>query len=198
MLIMYLRMRKYSTSSKSKKSTKKPLVIAGTCLAVVVIATGTYLFVHNRNKSTANTDTTGQINPEDINYNPPTETDKNEVDANKQNVSNQINNDNQGSSGTQKTVTPVITSPVPTPASNSTQVRIGAYIPGIFEDGGTCTATIKGASNTTQKSTGFKNVSTTDCEPMNVTLTPGQWTVTLSYESATAKGQSSPVTFKVE
>ncbi len=197
MLIMYLRMRKYSNSTGSKKNSRKALLISGVCLIVVVVAAGTYVYVHNKNQSKIK-DTTGQINPDDINYSPPTETDKAEVDANKQNVSNQINNDNQAPASGQKQVTPVITSPVPSPGTNSTQTRVTAYIPGIFEDGGTCTATIKGAKTITQTSSGFKNVSTTDCEPMNISLTPGQWTITLSYSSATAKGQSNSVNFKVE
>lgn len=138
------------------------------------------------------------IKQQDINFQPPTPSDQAAADANKQKVTDQITQDQQPPASGQKTVSPVITSPVPPPNTNPRELRIAAYVPEVFEDGGTCTATIQGAKVVKQTSKGFKNVSTTSCVPMNTSLSAGTWTLVVAYESATAKGQSNSMTFKVE
>lgn len=86
---------------------------------------------------------------------------------------------------TKKSVTPVIT------LANKTEVR--AYVSGVFEDSGTCTATAtQGSKTVTKSSAGFGNVSTTQCTPLtwDTPLGAGTWQVIVRYNSPTASGQS--------
>jgi hypothetical protein len=83
--------------------------------------------------------------------------------------------------------TPVSASLVITEAS-STSVR--AYISGVYEDGGSCTATaVQGSQKVTASSVGFKNVSYTQCPSMTWSspLSGGAWTVKVTYKSNTAE-----------
>ena len=95
--------------------------------------------------------------------------------------------------GSKKQVTPVIT--------NASQEQINAYVPGVFEEGGSCTATLtKGNKTVTKTSTGFQNVSYTSCAPINISgqLTErGTWSLVLSYNSTTAEGKSAAASLEV-
>lgn len=69
--------------------------------------------------------------------------------------------------------------------ANGSVVRF--YVNGVFEDGGTCTATAtQGPQTVTRTSTGFKNVSYTQCPPIQWNLPSGSWEVVVKYKSDTA------------
>ena len=89
--------------------------------------------------------------------------------------------------------TVIITDPSGTPSG--TGVR--AYVSGVFEEGGVCTATATmGGQTVTKSSIGFQNVSYTQCAPINwdSALSPGSWTITVSYKSAaTSSTQSTTI-----
>lgn len=91
---------------------------------------------------------------------------------------------NQASSGAGiKNVSVIITE------ASSTTVK--GYVQGVFEDGGTCTATAtQGSQSQSKTSTGFANVSYTQCAPISWSpaLGSGNWTINLAYKSATAQG----------
>lgn len=125
-----------------------------------------------------------------VNLNPPTEQEIAETEAHKKDLA-QSSPPAPSSSG-KKQVTPVIT--------NASKAEITAYIPVVFEEGGTCTATLtKGDKTITKTSKGFGNVSYTSCEPINVagSLDSGSWTVIVSYSSSAAEGKSAPKVFTV-
>ena len=126
-----------------------------------------------------------------INLSPATEEERQQAEDHKQELTNEQTTTQ--SSESKKQVTPVIV--------NADRNGANAYVSGVFEDGGTCTATfIYSQDKITANSKGFKNVSYTSCEPINLPgpLTiDGTWTVTVSYSSSTAAGQSSPWTFEV-
>ncbi len=96
-------------------------------------------------------------------------------------------------SSSKKQVTPVIT--------NASQEQINAYVPGVFEEGGSCTATLtKNNKTVTKTSTGFQNVSYTSCAPINISgqLTErGIWSLILSYNSTTVEGKSAATSLEV-
>src|SRR3989344_1757837 len=123
-----------------------------------------------------------------INLSPATNEEKQETEAHKNELS-QPPSSTPTSNG-KKQITPIITS--------ATQDQVSAYVAGIFEDEGTCTATLtKGSKTVTKTSEGFKNVSYTSCAPINVSgsvTEKGTWNVIVSYSSTTAQGTSTPTT----
>lgn len=79
-------------------------------------------------------------------------------------------------------------------------LRLSAYVPGVFEEGGTCTAVFtQGSTRVTRQSAGFQNASYTQCAPITPSLpNKGFWSVYVTYSSTTAEGQSKPQTFEVQ
>lgn len=129
------------------------------------------------------------------NYVPATPTEKGESENTKDSIVKQQGDTPSSTSttpGQKKSVTPVITN-----ANGS----INGYVSGIFEEGGTCTATFTMDSKVLSKtSAGFGNVSYTQCAPINLEpgfLSPGTWRITLKYSSTTAEGSSAPQTVEV-
>ena len=71
---------------------------------------------------------------------------------------------------------------------------VRAYVTGVFEEGGTCTATAtKGGQTVAKSSIGFQNASYTQCAPIDwdTPLSAGTWSLTVTYKSATAEGVQS-------
>ena len=98
--------------------------------------------------------------------------------------------------------------PPPTPSgkkqvsvviTNASASSVNAYVSGIFEEGGTCSAIFtQGSMSITRTSQGFANVSYTQCAPITPNLsTGGSWSVVVSYNSASAEGKSEPQTFSL-
>ena len=127
-----------------------------------------------------------------VNLNPPTEEEKQQTEAHKGQIS-QPSQPAAASNSGKKQVTPIIT--------NASQEQINAYVPGVFEEGGSCAATLtKGNKTVTKTSTGFQNVSYTSCAPINISgqLTErGTWSLVLSYNSTTAEGKSATTSLEV-
>ncbi len=176
--------------SKRTKSSRKYFLICMLVLAAAILAIGG-LKIYNDHKTTPEPSTTGASG---VNYAPPTEEDKKEVDQHKADLGDQQSSTGQSSNSQKKSVTPVITS------ADSSAIK--AYVPGVFEDGGICTATLtKGSTTLTKSSTGFKNVSYTTCPPMKLAsgeLSAGTWSVVVSYSSDAAQGTSTSSTIEVK
>lgn len=186
----------------SKKRNKKWLRLPSgrrmvlTLTALLLIAgAGFFILKYNDDSPTPSGYWGRTSSGDSVNLNPPTETEKQETEVNKKDLSNQggqQNNQTNNPSGKVK-VTPVIV--------NANKNEISAFVQGIVEDGGICTATLTNSSSTvTKSSTGIANVSYTTCPPINLgnSLGTGTWTVVVSYDSSKAAGQSSLKTFKAE
>lgn len=80
-------------------------------------------------------------------------------------------------------------------------IEVRAFVSGVIEGDGTCTATFtNNSSSITQSSPGFIDATTTQCEPMIISkskLSPGQWKVTVQYTSPTSTGVSQSNTVNV-
>lgn len=180
------------TKSTSKKDKRKLLALL--ILSVILIGGGIYAYKQNRSdNATGKTQTGSQTDT--INLEPATEADKKRSDENKQEIVERDQNvQNQQPSGTTKqSVKPVIS--YASQLYTSGAVEVGAYVNGVFEDGGTCTATFKlGSSSFIKSVTAVKNVNAVNCPVMSATaneFTPkGTWSVTVSYDSKTASGLS--------
>lgn len=116
-----------------------------------------------------------------------TQEEKQENEDNKQDIVKRNEQTNNSTDSSQKkSANLVVTS------KDSNGVR--AYINGIFEEGGTCTATATlGGATRTASAVGFQNVSYTQCAPLdwNTPLTAGTWNISIAYNSATAQANTS-------
>lgn len=169
------------------KNTKLKLVAIACIIAILGLGAS---FLLNRGTRQIKTDQSSTVSS-GINYGPPTEQEKAETEVHKNSLgeSSQPTNTSNG----KKQVAPIITS--------VDKREISAYISGVFEEGGTCTATLtKDGKTVTKTSIGFGNVSYTSCEPITVdgSLDKGSWSVVVSYDSKAAEGQSQPKVFTVE
>ncbi len=178
---------------KNTKINKKIIV----CCAIFTLLIGTMFSVYYLNrepKKTAQPVTAQTNETEPLNLAPPTNEDRQRVEDNKKRIieqqdlskSQQVN-----TSGSKKSIKPTITYA----QQYGQSVEIGAYVSGIFEDGGKCTATFKLGSSAFSKSvTANKNVSSVDCPVMSANASDfnpkGSWLVEVSYDSPTAFGVS--------
>lgn len=123
---------------------------------------------------------------------PPTKEEKKEVEDHKSELAKAATSSETPTSQA-KTSSVIITSPSPL---NPSPQGVRAYVSGVFEDGGMCTATaMQGTTTITKSSTGFANVSYTQCAPINwdSLLGNGKWTITVSYKSATTNSSQSVI-----
>jgi cytoskeletal protein RodZ len=166
--------------AKTRKTSRrffKPLPLLLALIVVGLAGFGIYRWQHR----SGNTATKTPTNPAPhVDLNPPTEEQKNAARDN--------------------------TTPSTTPTSDSgnkksVKPEARAYVPGITENGGTCTATFThGADRVTATSQALANVNYTICQPMRLDgplNIQGTWTVTVSYSSKTATGTSDSFTFEV-
>lgn len=176
------------------KSTKAKVLVG--LVVVLLFSAGAWALSTSDNEA-GNTDQSGGANTSEDqaatgpapDLNPPTEAQKKYTDDYKKSLSQPPPPSTITPSG-KKQVYPVVTS------VSSSEVK--AYVEGVTEDGGTCTATAtQGSLVESDSSTGFANVSYTSCPPINLSLAPGSWVITLSYTSNTSEGKTTQ-TFEVK
>lgn len=145
-------------------------------------------FAIKNNRSSESTSDNKKVIAEDVNLDPPSEEDIKRAEDNKETI---IEKENQltSSTGSPK-VTPIISYA----GQYGDEIEVGAYVNGIFEDGGTCLASFKNGSTTITKSvSAIKNAKSVDCPVMseNVSsIAKGMWTVSVSYKSPAHSGVS--------
>jgi hypothetical protein len=127
-----------------------------------------------------------------INYGPPTKQEIADSEEHKKELEQARQNQPSTTPGVQKSVGPVISSWGQDPGSKD--LEIAAFVPGIYEDGGTCILTLTKAGVVLTKTTaGHKDVNRTSCEPFTIAqdeLTTGAWKAVIHYDSVTASGSS--------
>lgn len=156
---------------------------------LLLLAAGWSLWEHYHKKDLVTPTATSKTSTgASVNLNPPTEAQKNPARDNPTTQSSTT------PAGTKKKVSPIITS--------ADKQSVYAYVPGIVEDGGTCTATYShGQDKVTASSQAFSNVSYTSCKrialdgPLNIS---GTWSVVVSYSSSTSEGNSQGQTVEVK
>jgi hypothetical protein len=171
-----------SRKMKSKKNEKYLIIFSILIVAALLFFLGLFFYKNNSRKQK-----TTEILPT-INYEPATDEEKKQAEDTKNKIVKQqeAQQDKPTSPSAQKTsVKPTIT---------STTGSVNAYVNGIFEEGGVCTATFtKNESVLSKTSAGFQNASYTQCAPMNLEsgfLSSGRWSVTVRYSSDTSEGTS--------
>lgn len=127
-----------------------------------------------------------------INYGPPTSQEKQDAENNKKTIDQRVSQQNSASSPAKKTVTPIIVSY----GQAAGYVKVSARVPGILENSGKCTLTLKmGGESVSQSKDATPNVSEMSCGFISIArskLSAGTWTATVSYSSSRAKGVSEP------
>lgn len=177
----------YTTKHSRKFTNKHYLVLVLGIVAILIIA-GVALNLRSGNNQTVTKPSADGL---PVNLSPPTKQEKAETEAHKENLTQP--SQPAPSENKKKQVTPIIT--------NASKREINAYVPGVFEEGGICTATLtKGDKTVTKTSKGFGNVSYTSCEPINIEnlLDAGTWSAIVSYSSNAAEGKSVIKLFTVE
>lgn len=182
--------RRYSKTSKTGKN-KRYLLIVGLVI-VVGLAVGSF-WLYQKDDGTTITTKDGN----EVKLKPATNEEKKQAEDNKEEI---VKNDSkikqQEQAGTDRAQN---TSSITITNASSTGVR--AHVSGIFEEGGTCTATAtKSGGQVIQKSSvGFQNVSYTQCAPIDwdTPLTAGTWTIKVSY-SSTSTNSSNSTTIEVK
>lgn len=180
-------------SVKNKNNSKKLILLFA--LAAVVILLGGFSVFMLKNQESSSANTKVQVsNPEaQVNLNPVSQQEAQQADTNKQQIIAREEAQKPASSPEPSTQS----SNASITVVGSTSLSVKSYVRGIFEDGGTCTAVaIKGAETITKSSEGFKNVSNTQCSPINwdKPLSTGVWKVMISYKSATTQASTSTET----
>lgn len=181
----------YSKRKPVNNRKKMYFSIAG---AMLVLLVGTFLFVRSRNHtSTVPSPATKTLaDGSTVNLAPPTEEDKKAVDQHKEDLSN---SSTPPASNTQN-VTPIISSS----GQFGDAIEVRGFVPGIFEDGGTCKANFTlNAASISKQSAAVKDATVTRCTNFSIPrseFSAGTWTLTLEYASAAHQGSSE--TTKVE
>lgn len=166
---------------------------------VVLIAAAGILYWQ---RSSSNNNAGDKTTPEAIvNLNGPTELEKNSGDAAKAAALEQEAKRNSTPVTTdsgKRSVTPTITYA----GQYGSQVEVGGFVSGVFEDGGTCTLTLqRGSAKQTAQVVGVRGANSVDCPVMAIqtgSLEKGTWEAIVSYSSPTSEGQSSTRSIEVQ
>jgi cytoskeletal protein RodZ len=175
--------RRSNKKLRTRFSKKTILIVLATLIAVAAIA---YVINNHQNSKYTSPQTISNTSGKSqVNLSPPTPQEKADTEAHKQSLENPPAAP-PTTSGGKKQVTPVITS-----NNGSTSYKASAYVTGVFEEGGICTATAtKGSATVTGNSIGIENSNYTTCPPISLNLSPGTWALSVSYSSAKAEGKS--------
>lgn len=185
---------------KNVKKIKSPLSRRKTALLavalLVLISVGVYA-AQRRQTADSPAPTITAKDGKKVTLAPPTKQEKQEVEDHKSELAKNAAASSSASATQTKTSSVIITSPS---SSNPSQYGVRAYVSGVFEEGGTCTATAtQGGASISKTSLGFGNVSYTQCAPIDwdSPLGVGRWSIAVSYKSATTSSSQS-VTIEVK
>jgi len=135
-----------------------------------------------------------------INYGPPTEEEiENSQDAKKKLLENE-KSDDKSDDGTRRKVNVGVSHSEVIDGN----VEIRAFISGVVEGTGTCTATLSqsGEPSVVRATKAFVDTSTSQCEPILIPVNEfsqsGGWTLVVSYKSPTSSGESEKIPVKIE
>lgn len=177
---------------KIKKQSKKGFMLI-ILIITALLAAGIVFYAKNKkSNSVLITDRTPD-NAEQINFGPPTEDERQSGDTIKPSVLEDEDQRNETPSQTpsgKKSVAPTITYA----EQYGQNVEVGAYVAGIFEDGGVCTLSLTKDNQTKSVSVNsVKGASSVDCPVMSINvndLTKGLWQALVTYSSETSEGAS--------
>lgn len=163
------------------------LLLGGTVLAVFIIRGD------DKPKELETTNQSG------INFGPPTEEDKQEVDRNKEEISSENNAPPPSTQDGRAVRNPIITYA----QEFDGNIEVTGYVPGVIEENGMCKVEFtNGNTRFSRESKGFADVNRTSCTPFTVPVNEfvpkGKWRITLSYSSSSSIGTSQALEIEVK
>ncbi len=167
-------------------------------VTLLIVAIGAYLYAQ-RKSSTPMPPVNSPKPTGTVNLEPATEQDKQAADNNKEDLINR----NDRPPGQERGDNRNVVKPIITYAGQyGPQIEVGGYVPGVFEEGGTCTAKFTNGSNSFSKSIkAIRSANSTDCPAMVASaeeFSPkGSWSVVILYDSTTSAGISDSRTIEV-
>lgn len=184
--------KRQHTTPRSTKVPKKALLLVAALLGAAFLV-GAVLEMTGRINLLQDSKSQQQPAPGSINYDPPTEAEKEAGDKQKEEIVREEDAkkvaapppSSQPTANNKKAVKPIIIS------AGGGDVR--GFIPGITENSGTCTAKFtSGTQTVTRTSSAVADAQNTTCTPLNYTDTAvgAGWSVTLTYESNSSEGTS--------
>jgi cytoskeletal protein RodZ len=186
--------KKFRVGKKAPPSRLSPWYVVAAIVALGLVIGGAYWYQQKNEKEMVTT--TAQHTsetPEQI---------EEEVEQNKEEISQPENNETTPSPTTPQTstpsnlkaVTPIITYAGYSDPATKAEVEVDAFVPELYEDGGTCTMTAKkGSATVTKQQPANKQATTTNCQNFFISsseFSSGTWDVTVKYKSGTAEGTS--------
>lgn len=175
----------------------KPIKITILAALAILLALGAFWFYNRSNETLESED--------GINYEPPTETEISETDQHKEELAEELSEDEQDGnqaedSSDKRSVTPIISywgQP-----SEGDDLEVNGYVPGIVEKNGSCTARlVKNGKTVEETKVALDDAQTTSCGliviPRNE-LTAGDWSLSLNYSSPSSAGSSETVTVTID
>lgn len=181
------------TRTKSRRNTSKGKKIAAVIVLLALVGGGVIFYMTQRDNdggaskdASSQSDSLGQSR--DINYDPPTQEEK---DAGNIQKDQNLNRDETTGSGASSTANVII---VDANQYDDT-VEVRGYISNVYADG-TCTATLtrNGQQTVTRSTEAFKDATTTQCTPIDIPRSAftqsGDWSLQLAYKSSTASGSA--------
>lgn len=182
-----------------KRKNKALIIIAATLVVIASIATLTYA-----KKWWPFNEPVNHI-VEGIDYGPPTDEEvEHSQDAKKDMLEEDQNNTTGNESGNENTTS---LKKVSVGVSHSDvingNVEIRAFISGVIEGTGTCSATLtqSGAKSVTRSSKAFVDASTSQCAPILIPLNEfektGSWSLVVTYKSPSSQGSSEKITVNI-
>ncbi len=187
----------YKQSIKMKN--KKIIIIS--VLALLAVAVGLLLYSVSDSKLSREQIDKKNDAPNTTNLSPPTEQDAQRADDNKQRiVDEKAQQEAQATqqTGTKKNIQPIITYA----GLYGGSVEVGGYV-NVFEEGGACTATfINGSKRLAKTVDAVRDAKATNCPTISFSVNEfsprGNYTLTLSYSSASTSGTSDPRQIEVQ
>jgi hypothetical protein len=164
----------------NKKYFPKKSTLLLLAITLVLISGALILYTYNKHKRKS-TATPSLISGNYINYDPPTQQEKNEADSVKQKI---VEKKDTNGPTAPANITPII--------SYASKTSVNAFVPGVFEDGGMCKASFTQNDITINRTvTGFANSNYTQCAPIIPNLpNENRWVITIYYKSAQSSGSS--------
>ena len=182
-------MKKIKTPSKAQ--------FFSAVVVLIIIACAGFWYVHKKNTDLA----INAQNPDSVNLEPATAEEKKQAESTKETI---VKRDEERAKQQSQQTTGQNVKPTITYAEQyGDHIEVGGFVGGIFEEGGKCTADlIKNGKTVSGSSTAITNVNSTSCPtimiPVSNLTEKGSWTVTLTYQSASNSGVSSPQQVEVK
>lgn len=178
---------------KNHKKSKKLIIVVLLAILAIALIGGTVYFIKNSGQKTNSYD-----DGSGINYEPPTEEEKQAGDKQKDKIIQEEDARNNPNSQDEQTASVIITDA----GQYDDVIEVRAFIPDHYQDG-TCTITLtQGSYKVTKDTPAYRDVSTTICTNPLFTRSEfannGEWHVVVSYSSEGATGTSEPRTVNIK